>query len=306
MISSARLTLFRGGPARPSRARATAFACAALFAALVAAPVARAAQPPTTGTPPTTPQTVQSTSAGQTERVVKSDTPDATREELTHLLEQTLRRASDASLKAADRSRAEGEVTEIRRRLEVGDFQPGDRFLLTVVADTVGRSEVLVREGPSIDFGALPALPLTGILRSELESAVHRHLARFYRTPEVRVQFLTRLTVVGAVARPGTYSVPPFLLLTDVMTTQAGGPTPSANTDKIVVVRDGREVVDEKAFRRAVQEGQTVERLGLQSGDEIRVGERARRNWGQIAMYSMFGVSVFTAVLALIRSSYSE
>jgi protein involved in polysaccharide export with SLBB domain len=271
---------------------------------LVAATSACAALRPARSRAPVAP-TVQSSSSGQVDGAVKADSPDATREELTALLEQTLRRASDASLKPADRSRAESDVAVIRRRLEAGDFLPGDRFLLTVVADSVRRSDVIVRDGPSIDFGALPALPLTGVLRSELQGAIHRHLSRYFRTPEVRVQFLTRLSIIGAVGRPGTYSVPPFALVSDVMT-QAGGITAGANIDNIVVLRNGREVVDAKAYREAVQEGMSIERLGLQPGDEIRVGERRRRNWGQIVMYSMFSVSVFTAVLALIRSSYSE
>jgi protein involved in polysaccharide export with SLBB domain len=212
----------------------------------LAAPQSGAEKRPTT--------TSESAGVTQRDREVKPDTPDATREELTLLLEQGLRRASDASLKPADRTRAQEEVASIRRRLEAGDFQPGDRFVVTVVADSVRRNEMIVREGPAIEFGALPPLQLAGILRAELQTAIHRHLSRYFRTPEVRVQLLTRISITGAVTRPGSYSVPPDALVSDVIMA-AGGLLPSAHPDKIVVTRGGREIVDAKGYQRAVRDG---------------------------------------------------
>ena len=297
MISSARVTsLLRlwtaAWPARP-----VGFAVAALLAASSAL-----ASPQVAGGTGAAAAAV----SGQPDRVVTPSTPDATRAELTTLLEQALRRASDASLKAADRSRAESEVAAVRKRLEAGDMQPGDRILVTIITDSLRRADMAVRDGPSLDFGAIPSLDLGGVLRSELQPAIHQHLSKYFRSPEVRVQFLTRISILGAVQRPGSHAVPPFALVSDVITQVAGGPLPSANTDKIVVTRDGREIVDEKAYRRAARDGSTVEQLGLRSGDEIRVGERGRRNWYQVAMVTTVAVSVFTAALALIRSSYSE
>jgi protein involved in polysaccharide export with SLBB domain len=263
----------------------------------LAAPQSGAEKRPTT--------TSESAGATQRDREVQPDTPDATRQELTQLLEQSLRRASDASLKSGDRTRAQEEATSIRRRLDAGDFQPGDRFVLTVIADSVRRNEMVVRDGPSIDFGALPPLEIGGVLRSELQDAIHRHLSRYFRTPEVRVELRTRLQITGPVVRPGTYTLPPDAPLSDVVMT-AGGTLSTARADKIVVTRAGRQIVDAKAYRRAVLDGTTIEDLGLRSGDEIRIAERSRRNWGQYATFSVVAISALTAVLALIRSSYSE
>jgi protein involved in polysaccharide export with SLBB domain len=281
-------------------ARAVVGVCATLLAASTAAAV------PQSGGGSPAGRARSTGSETQPERVVKADTPDATRAELTLLLERTIQQASSASRRASERSRAESEAAEIRRRLEQGDFRPGDRFLITIIADSLRQVDVIVRDGPSIDFGAYPALPLVGILRAELQPAIYQHLAKYFRSPEVRVQFLTRISVIGAVQKPGAHAVPSFILVSDVITQAAGGPLPSANPDEIVVTRGGREVVDKKEFRRAVVEGYTIERLGLQSGDEIRVGTRARRNWRNAVMVGMFSVSIFSAVLALIRSSYSE
>jgi hypothetical protein len=243
--------------------------------------------------------------ASKPARTVHSDTPDATRAELTTLLEEELRRATDAGLKAPDRAKAQGEAAAIRQRLESGDFRAGDRFLVTIIADSVRRLDMLVREGPALDFQALPSLPIGGVLRSELEGAILQHMARFYRSPEVRVQLLTRISISGAVARPGTYSVPPFALLSDAVM-QAGGTLPTANPDKIVIARGGKVIVDRAAYQKAVKDGASVESVGMQPGDEIRVDQRTTHNWGQIVTVGVLSVSVFTAVLALIRSSYSD
>jgi hypothetical protein len=85
---------------------------------------------------------------------------------------------------------------------------------------------------------------------------------------------------------------------------RAGGPDASARMDKARVVRDGRAVLDEKAFTRVAREGRTVEEVGLRPGDELRVPARTQRNWTQVATYAFFGISALTALLALVRSSY--
>ena len=114
------------------------------------------------------------------------------------------------------------------------------------------------------------------------------------------------MAVVGSVAKPGSYAVPADFLVSDVVM-QAGGLIPTANPDKIVVMRAGRVVIDEKGYQKALKEGSTVTQLGLQPGDEIRVGERGgRKNWGQLVTVTVLSVSILTSLLALIRSSYSN
>jgi protein involved in polysaccharide export with SLBB domain len=283
------------------RAGAVALVCASLAAGRAAV---AAQQSRTGGTAVVRP--ASTAEAPQERRTVTPETGDATREELTRLLEETLKRASDASLKAPDRTGAEAEVARIRHRLEAGDFQAGDRLVVTFVSDSVHRDGMIVRDGPSLDFGALPQLSLAGILRSEVQQAIQQHLGKFFRAPEVRVELLMRLAVAGAVAKPGSYAVPADFLVSDVIM-QAGGPTPAANPDKVVVMRAGRPVVDEKAYQKAVKEGYTVTRLGLQPGDEIRVGDRGgRKNWGQTVTIVVLSVSILTSLLALIRSSYAN
>lgn len=290
--------------ARSLRVRAGVVAVGMVAASALAgaspAPRALGAQQPTSGAP----QTAAPASARPT-RTVTAETPDATREELTLLLDDVQKRAADPSAKAPDRDKAKAEVATIRHRLDAGDFRAGDRFTVMIVADSVRRSEMVVREGPAIDLTPLPQLSLQGILRSELQGAIRQHLARYFRNPEVRVEFLTRISVTGAVSHPGVVSVPPDALVGDVLMA-AGGPLPSANMDKVEIVRNGHTFINHRKFQQAQKDGTTLDQLGIRAGDELKVAERKRQNWGQIGTVALLSVSALTAILALIRSSYSD
>lgn len=232
---------------------------------------------------------------------VTSRTLRATRAELTAALDRAERSASRAS--GRDRERAQAEATAIRARLRDGDFRAGDRVSLALSGDTTSR-EISIREGPQIELPyGIPPLALTGILRAELSDAVAAHLRKYVREPDVRVRPLQRLTVVGAVGRPGVYWVQSDMPLAELLM-RAGGTGQGAKTDQVVVTRGGKQVIDRKTYARLSREGRTVEESNLQPGDEIRVPIGSQRNWGQIATYAFFGVSILTAALALIRSSY--
>ncbi|MGZ8412832.1 MAG: polysaccharide biosynthesis/export family protein [Gemmatirosa sp.] len=232
---------------------------------------------------------------------VTSQTPRATRAELTAALERFEREAARGS--SRDRSRAQAEATAIRARLRDGDFRAGDRLALSVGGDSASR-ELPVREGNLIELPyGIPPLTLTGVLRAEVSDAVAAHLRKYVREPDARVRPLQRLSVSGAVGRPGVYWVQTDMALAEILM-RAGGPASSARLDRIEVVRGNRTVVDRKTYARLVRDGRTVEEANLLPGDEIRVQERTGRNWSQIATYSFFAISALTAALALIRSSY--
>ena len=272
---------------------------AAMALALPAAAHGAAAGPSLAVTSALLLQTPAATAGRATE--VTSQTLRATRAELTAALDRAERAAARAS--GRDRERAQAEATAIRARLRDGDFRAGDRLSLALGGDTTTR-EIAVREGPQIELPyGIPPLALTGVLRAELNDAVATPLRKYVREPDVRVRVLQRLTIAGGVAKPGIYWVQPDMALAEVIM-RAGGIGPNAKGDRVVVARGGKEVIDRKTFARLSREGRTVEESNLQPGDEIRVPIGSQRNWGQIATYAFFGVSVLTAALALIRSSY--
>ena len=233
---------------------------------------------------------------------VGAQSPRATRAQLTAALERAERAAAQGSQAARDQARAD--VETIRTRLSRGDFQAGDRIAITIGGDTT-RRDVTVREGTQIDLPyGIPSLSLQGVLRSELTGVVDVHLRKYVRDPDVRARALQRVSVTGAVGRPGVYWVASDVPVAELVMV-AGGTSTSSQLDRITVQRGGRQVIDRRTYSRLVREGRTIEDAGVQPGDEVRVPQRREgRSVGQTVTYVFFAVSALTAVLALIRSSY--
>lgn len=84
---------------------------------------------------------------------------------------------------------------------------------------------------------------------------------------------LTRIAVLGEVARPGYFAVRSDVPLTDAIM-QAGGPTVSADLERSVVRRASREYRSADETRQAVAKGLTIDQFGLSAGDELVVGRQ--------------------------------
>ena len=261
------------GIARTLRGGATAALALALLAPLAAGGALRGGAPASAPSPPAN----GATAAGPTG-------PLATRAELE-----------------AAASRAGGEAAAaIRERLRTGDFRVGDKIhvrtpsslnLPEQLAQTLNDTAT-VREGRVLRWPDLGELPLDGVLRSELQQVVTQHLSKYLRDPDVRVQPLMQVLVSGPIRVPGYHWLPPDLLLADVYM-RVGPPSTGADLNKSRIRRDGEDVVSRDSLRVAVRNGVTLDRLGLQSGDELEVGERTRRNWLRY-------VSAISTILGLV------
>jgi protein involved in polysaccharide export with SLBB domain len=103
-------------------------------------------------------------------------------------------------------------------------------------------------------------------------------LKKYIRDPQVHAQTMIRLSIFGAVGKPGFYQVPADQLAGDAIMTAAGGPAGNADPHKTTVRRGGVEIWSKEAFQQALVEGVTLDRLNLRAGDEIRVGEQKHTN----------------------------
>lgn len=163
------------------------------------------------------------------------------------------------------------EVAQVQRRLQRGDFQPGDRIWLMVEGDTALTDTFTVRPGPSLQLPDMPSLSLTGVLRSELDSVLTQHIAKYLRDPHVEATALIRIAVLGGVTKPGFYDLPAEARATDVVML-AGGPQDKADLRKSVVRRGGEKVMDKEQVQAALDQGQSLDQMNLTSGDEFVVG----------------------------------
>lgn len=194
-------------------------------------------------------------------RIAGRNSATATREQLKALL------ANGSGLD-------ESEAMMVRRRLEQGDFEPGDRVLLAVQDEPIFTDTFTVRTGRILTLPNLPDISLQGVLRSELEPYLTKKIGAFIRNPAVDATALIRVAVLGEVASPGFYTLPAEMLATEAIMA-AGGPSRQADVKKTTIHRAGVEVADKEQVQVAFAQGESLDQLNLQGGDEVRVGQKS-------------------------------
>ena len=177
------------------------------------------------------------------------------------------------SLTTAARTKNKLIAAGIRQRLENGDFQVGDRIVLSYLSDVRHSDTLIVRGGPTLELPAKAMLPLAGVLRSELGDRVETELLKYVRAVQVEVTPLTRVGVMGEVVRPGYFALRSDVPLADAIMI-AGGPTVTADVERSMVRRGTEEFRSPDETQQAISKGLTLDQFGLRAGDELVVGRR--------------------------------
>jgi protein involved in polysaccharide export with SLBB domain len=211
----------------------------------------------------------------------------ATRSELEASLRQLDEAAQSTSARDAQRSQVGARRTAIRSRLETGDFHPGDRVAISVKGDVQPPTGTATRVRPlerqlsdtftvgsrqELTLPVVGAVTLRGVLRSELDSHLTQEIARFVRDPVVDAWPLIRISVQGAVTRPGYYTLPIDAALSDALMA-AGGPARGAKIARLRIERDGKSVWAGSPLQRAIAEGRTLGEMSLLAGDQFTIPE---------------------------------
>jgi protein involved in polysaccharide export with SLBB domain len=193
---------------------------------------------------------------------------------------EELRRAiaTRAELEALAATASGADAEAIRERLRVGDFQVGDRIIVTITRPDSTRLDTLtLRAGREVEIPGLLRTSMHGVLRSEAEAHLAREVARMVREPKVEARTLVRISVLGEVARPGFYWMTTDALVSDVIM-NAGGPTAGADPSRTVIRRGKEELWDRGDVATALQKGFTLDQLMVRPGDEIVVGRKSVRD----------------------------
>ena len=223
----------------------------------------------------------------------------ASREELMTLAAEAERQAASGGAEEM-REQKRLEAAELRERLRDGDFQVGDRIVLSVRGDSALTDTFVVRAGRTLSLPNIAEISLAGVLRSELQSFLSKEIARYVREPVVHTSSLIRLAVLGEVTRPGFYAVGSDVLVTDVIML-AGGPNAEADLRRVTVRRGAREVWTSDRIHAAMTRGTTLDQLNLRAGDELVIGERKRRGMGSVLQVVSAVSAVAIGIVTLSR-----
>jgi protein involved in polysaccharide export with SLBB domain len=223
----------------------------------------------------------------------------ATRAELEAMLGR-FEGATNASIYSdAVRMPARDEADLIRARLLDGDFEVGDVITLTVAGQPDLTNNFTVAAGRLLILPNLPtAMPLQGLLRSELRDSLSAFIATYIRDPQVFVQTSMRLQAVGEVGNVGYHSVSAESRLPDVIAS-IGQPTRSADLDEMKIKRGDETIWEGEALQEAIVQGRTMDQLSLRAGDIIEVPGQSNRNLGDMIRSLYYLVPLTFAIMRL-------
>jgi protein involved in polysaccharide export with SLBB domain len=188
---------------------------------------------------------------------------------------------------------------QVKERLEKGDLQPGDRIALRVVGEQTLTDTFAVTPERVVELPSLPPITVAGVLRSELKPHLTRQLGRYIRNPDLQAEALVRVSMTGAVGRPGFYNLPANVLATDAIMA-AGGPSSSADVSRTVIRRGGVPIITEEQVASAVETGESLDQLNVQSGDEIVVGTKGQGFSGVLKTMGLISGALF-GIVAITR-----
>lgn len=196
--------------------------------------------------------------------------PGIARRQLEEILAQYEAAAQSPGYSEGLRARARADVGAIQARLRIGDLRVGDFVLLAVDGQPQLTDTFTVSSGPALVLPVVGSVALGGVLRSEVEAQLSRSVDRVYRGAVVRAQMLTRVAVVGGVARSGFYALPSEALIEDAIIA-AGGLAGNAPVQDAYVERGPNRLWQSDSLQIAMREKRTLEQLGIQDGDRIVV-----------------------------------
>lgn len=191
------------------------------------------------------------------------------------------------------------EIALLKSRLSEGDLQPGDQVILSVQGEKELSDSFTVSANRYITLPAIVDVSLRGVLRSEVENHIATEIRKYLKNPVVHVRTTIRVSVLGAVGRPGFYQLPSEAMVGDAIML-AGGPAGGIDPAKTRVQRSGTEIVGREAFSQALTDGKTLDQMNLQAGDEIIVGGSRTATAGRNTLGVILPVLTGVAGLGLL------
>jgi polysaccharide export outer membrane protein len=162
---------------------------------------------------------------------------------------------------------------------ERGVLGPGDIFTLEVVGEKDLPKEYQVAADGTVDFPYVHTLKVLGLEAQEVARLVRERLIadKFLADPSVIVQVKEfhsrRISVLGQVAKPGSFPFTPGLSLIQAVSL-AGGLTAIADADRVNITRKGKSRTHTAVVSvEAITEGASPD-IPLQAGDQIFVHDR--------------------------------
>jgi protein involved in polysaccharide export with SLBB domain len=162
---------------------------------------------------------------------------------------------------------------------QVVAVKPGDVLQIQVWPQAEMGGDFPVEETGFVYLPVIGRVEAAGRNLSDLRSGLREAFGEIMRTPVVTITPRFRVTVAGAVARPGLQIVDPTVSFYDVITL-AGGFTEEAKRNEIFIYREGD--IYEFNADNPLRSGDLSAAPSLQSGDRIYIPRQFRISWREL------------------------
>ena len=152
----------------------------------------------------------------------------------------------------------------------------GDKLLVSVWKETELNKEIVVTPDGRIAFPLTGEMMVAGRGVSQIRAEIETRLKKYMPEPVVSVSVVSVngniAYVIGQVNKPGAIVMNPAINVLQALSL-AGGGTPFAKLDGIIILRGARDRQDALAFRYSqVSEGRKLEQnIQLEAGDVVIV-----------------------------------
>ncbi len=143
-------------------------------------------------------------------------------------------------------------------------LNPGDgvRIIFLNITDIISGDYHIQVDG-NLQLPFLGLLNTTNLEFPQIKKTIMQRYDSLYRNPELTVQPLFRINILGEVRTPGYYYVTDVEKMTGILAL-AGGVTGSAATDEIYIIRDNEEI--NLNVSEIVEKGNTAGRPRIKIG----------------------------------------
>lgn len=176
-------------------------------------------------------------------------------------------------------------------------LRAGDLLRIRVWPDSSLGGDYTVEETGTVHLPMIGEFKAAGRTLADVRTDLRARYRESLRIPIVTVTPFFRVSILGAVERPGLYTIDPTHTLMDVVSL-AGGFTREAKTQELVVVRNGQRMEINADESAAYNIG--AANILMESGDRIVVP--ARRGSNTTMILSLFqSAAILTTLILQLR-----
>ena len=164
---------------------------------------------------------------------------------------------------------------------------PGDMFIVRYpISDSIRGQvfapldTVFVEDSSSLFSVNLGYLNVSTLSSETVDSIIRKVYGKILPGTDINIQRYIKVSVIGEVRTPRAIYVSEKEPISTLIAL-AGGPTEFANLKKIKVFSRGKH--SKLNYYKAVEQGITIEQLGISSGDVIEVSKKFRINFSNIS-----------------------